>query len=172
MRSVLSTLRQWRRMWRTVCVYVSYRYTGVIPGTWIAASYALRPITLVRIRNKAVASAFERPTYSLRVSCDYSVCQIVALWPPRVRCVWLIHFCYQKSIPYLRIRVASLITCVSPLMRLRLCCGPHLSLSAYIHSFIKLALLTTCAVAISRPIYGLSCVSLALRIQTYILSAI
>jgi hypothetical protein len=49
-------------------------------------------------------------------------------------------------------------------MRLRLCCGPRLSLSAYIHSFIKLALLTVCAVAISRPIYGLSYVSLALRI--------
>jgi hypothetical protein len=39
----------------------------------MAASHALRPITSVRIRNKAVASAFERPAYSLRVSCDHGV---------------------------------------------------------------------------------------------------
>jgi hypothetical protein len=138
----------------------------------MAASHALRPITSVRIRNKAVASAFERPAYSLRVSCDHGVCQIVALWPPRVRCVWLIHFCCQESIPYLRIRVASLVTCVSPLMRLRLCCDPRLSLNACIYSFVKLALLTTYAVAISRPVCGLGCVSLALRMRTHILSAV
>jgi hypothetical protein len=64
----------------------------------------------------------------------------------------------------LRIRVASLITCVSPLVRLRLYCGPHLSFSAYIHSFIKLALLTTYTIVISHPVYGLGYVSLALRI--------
>jgi hypothetical protein len=48
-------------------------------------------------------------------------------------------------------------------MRLRLYYGPRLSLNTYIHSFIKLALLTIYTITISRPVYGLSYVSFALR---------
>jgi hypothetical protein len=40
------------------------------------ASHALRPITSVRIRKRAVASAFESPAYSLRLSCSYAVVQV------------------------------------------------------------------------------------------------
>jgi hypothetical protein len=45
----------------------------------MAASHILRLITLMRIKNRAVASTFKRPVYSLRVSYDYDVCQIIAL---------------------------------------------------------------------------------------------
>jgi hypothetical protein len=66
--------------------------------------------------------------------------------------------------PHLLIRVASFISYVILLVRLRLYYGPHLSLSACIHSFIKLALLAIYAIMISRPICGLGYVSLNLHI--------
>ena len=56
-----------------------HEHTGAILGTWMAASHTLRLITSVRIKNRAVASAFERPAYSLRVSCAYGMRQAVAL---------------------------------------------------------------------------------------------
>jgi hypothetical protein len=74
--------------------------------------------------------------------------------------------------PYLLIRVASLISCIALLVRLHLHYGPYLSLSVYIHFFIKLALLVVYIIAISYPIYGLGCVSLDLYIRVYILSTI
>jgi hypothetical protein len=58
------------------------------------------------------------------------------------------------------------------LMRLRLYYSPCLSLNAYIYSFIKLALLAIYAITISRPVYSLSCIFLALHMRAYILSAI
>jgi hypothetical protein len=45
----------------------------------MTANHALRLITLMRIKNKAIASTFERPAYSLCVSYDHDVCQIMAL---------------------------------------------------------------------------------------------
>jgi hypothetical protein len=66
--------------------------------------------------------------------------------------------------PHLLIRVASFVSCVMLLMRLHLHYGPHLSLSTYIHFFIKLALLAAYAIAISHPVCGLDCVSLNLYI--------
>ena len=65
--------------------------------------------------------------------------------------------------PYLLSKLASLISYGLPLIRLRLrrdCC---LSLSAYIYSFIKLALLVACATANSLSVYGLNCAVLDLR---------
>jgi hypothetical protein len=58
------------------------------------------------------------------------------------------------------------------LMRLYLHYGPHLSFSAYIHFFIKLALLATYAIMISCSIYDLSYISLTLHMRAYILSTI
>jgi hypothetical protein len=65
--------------------------------------------------------------------------------------------------PYLLIKVASLILYIALLVRLYLHYGPRLSLSACIHFFIKLALLTIYVVVISHSIYGLGYVFLDLR---------
>jgi hypothetical protein len=66
--------------------------------------------------------------------------------------------------PYLLIKVASLISYVALLICLHLYYGPHLFLSVYIHTFIKLALLIAYIIVISYSIYGLGCVSLNLYI--------
>jgi hypothetical protein len=58
--------------------------------------------------------------------------------------------------------VASLIYYGALLVRLRLYHSSRLSLSAYIHFFIKLALLATYVIMISLPVCGLSYVSLTL----------
>jgi hypothetical protein len=64
--------------------------------------------------------------------------------------------------PYLLIRVALLVSCVTLLVRLHLHYGPHLSFSACIHSFIELTLLATYIIMISHLICGLGCISLNL----------
>jgi hypothetical protein len=74
--------------------------------------------------------------------------------------------------PHLLIRVVSLISYVTLLVRLHLYYDPHLSLSAYIHFFIKLTLLAAYITAISYSIYGLDYVSLNLHMRVYILSTI
>jgi hypothetical protein len=66
--------------------------------------------------------------------------------------------------PHLLIKVASLVPYIMLLVRLHLYYGPHLSLSTYIHSFIKLTLLAIYIITISYPIYDLGCVSLNLYI--------
>jgi hypothetical protein len=66
--------------------------------------------------------------------------------------------------PYLLIKVASFVLCVTLLMRLCLYYSSYLSLSAYIHSFVKLTLLAVYTIAISYPIYDLGCVFFNLHI--------
>jgi hypothetical protein len=75
---ILSYLGHRNRTWRTVCACHPQGQVGVISGTWTAASQAFRPITSVRIRNSAVASAFDKPTYSLQGSCAHRVRQTIA----------------------------------------------------------------------------------------------
>ena len=64
------------KMQHKLALLHQYKHTSAILGTWMAASYVLRLITLVRISNRAVASAFKRlvyPLWSPMVSSTYRV---------------------------------------------------------------------------------------------------
>ena len=69
-------LGQWSRTWRTVWAAQPHWHAGVTPGTCTDASHTLRPMTSVLIKNKAVASDFVRPAYSMRGSCSHGVSQV------------------------------------------------------------------------------------------------
>ena len=67
-------------------IYACYphRHIGLTSRTSTIASHALRPITSVRIRNRAVTSGFMSPSYSLRGSCFHSVFHTAARRPREV----------------------------------------------------------------------------------------
>jgi hypothetical protein len=106
-RPTLSCLGQCNRTCRTVCACQPHGQCGVISGTWTDASQAFRPITSVRIRKRAVASAFERPAYSLRVSCSQGVLYMRACDPARCCKATACHFLCHTCLPQSRIRAES-----------------------------------------------------------------
>ena len=81
--TIRSCLLNWgyhSRMWWTVWFAQPQGQHGSIPGTPMAASHALSPITSVRSRNRAVASGFVRPSYRGSVDVSHGVLHIVSLW--------------------------------------------------------------------------------------------
>src|SRR5271170_8125520 len=91
----------------TVCVSHPHGHSGVTSGTWIDASQAFKPITSVRRRKRAVAWAFDRPSYSLRGSCSHGVFQTVAGRLLGSIPIAFSHLLRQASIPHLAMRGAS-----------------------------------------------------------------
>lgn len=95
----LSNRGQCNRMWRTVCACQPHWHARVDPGTCIAVSHALSPITSVRRRNRAVASALESPAYSMRRSCDQGARHAVAALIRGKACTVLSHCACQAASP-------------------------------------------------------------------------
>src|SRR5437016_12909561 len=75
-RLALSYKGQWRSTWQTVWACHPQVHAGRMSGTLTEDSQALRPMTSVRSRNKAVASAFVRPSYSFATLLLHGVCQV------------------------------------------------------------------------------------------------
>jgi hypothetical protein len=67
--------------------------------TCIVISHVLSPMISVRRRNKAVASAFESPVYSLRRSCDQGASHAVAALRRGKPCTILSHRACQAARP-------------------------------------------------------------------------
>src|ERR1700744_334806 len=83
-------------MWRTVWWAHPHWQCGCTPGTRIFANQALKPITSVRIRNSAVACAFESPAYSLRQSCVHGAVQVVGRCGPLYWLAFFSHRAFQS----------------------------------------------------------------------------
>jgi len=69
----------WNSIWCTVCLVQPHSHRGRISGILIDASHALSPITSVRRRNNAVASAFVRSLYSGTVGFPHGVFHVVSV---------------------------------------------------------------------------------------------
>jgi hypothetical protein len=72
---------QWRSVCRTVCADLPQGQWGRIPGTCIEASHAFSPITSVRKRKRAVASALVSPSYRGIVRTVHGVSHVLARRP-------------------------------------------------------------------------------------------